>query len=50
MGQCDYLEARDMNLEAVVAKGMWIKGQNLKSFKQIKKLFYQDIAHDILGK
>ncbi len=50
MGQCDYLEARDMNLEAVVAKGMWIKGQNLKSFKQIKKLFYQDRAHDILGK
>lgn len=49
-GKCNYLEARDMNIEAVVAKVMWILGLELDEFNTQKELFYHEINHDILGK
>ncbi len=41
------LEARDMNLEAVVTKLMWTVG-NFGDFEQIKNNFYKQINRDIL--
>ncbi|MCI8996800.1 MAG: asparaginase [Lachnospiraceae bacterium] len=42
------LEARDMTLEAVLAKMMWILGQNLTGFGEIEKLFYERIGQDTI--
>ncbi|MEG1917776.1 MAG: asparaginase, partial [Oscillospiraceae bacterium] len=41
------LEAYDMTTEAVVAKLMWILGQT-RAKKEIERLFYTPVAHDIL--
>ena len=42
------LEARDMTLEAVLAKMMWILGQTLTGFGEIEKLFYERIGQDTI--
>ncbi|MCI8417281.1 MAG: asparaginase [Lachnospiraceae bacterium] len=42
------LEARDMTLEAVLTKMMWILGLGLQSFGEIEKLFYQQIGYDTM--
>lgn len=41
------LEAREMNLEAVLTKMMWILGQNPEDFEQIRDAFYRRINFDI---
>lgn len=43
-----FLEAYDMNFEAVFTKLMWILGQNPGSFAEIRSLFYQKINYDVL--
>ena len=40
------LEARDMTLEAVLAKMMWILGQRPSGFEEIENLFYKRIGYD----
>lgn len=45
--QLGVLEAYDMTTEAVVGKLMWILGQT-KDPEQIRRLFYQPVASDIL--
>lgn len=47
-GRIPYLEAYDMNFEAVYAKLMWILGMGEKSFSDIETLFYKKINYDIL--
>ncbi len=47
-GRIPYLEAYDMNFEAVFTKMMWIMGMGELSFKEIKELFYGQVNHDIL--
>ncbi len=41
------LEARDMNLEAVVTKLMWTLG-NTQNFEQVQNYFYKTINRDLL--
>jgi len=41
------LEAREMNLEAVLTKLMWILGRNPQNFNEIRDAFYQRINFDI---
>lgn len=41
------LEAREMNLEAVLTKLMWILGQQPESFEEIREAFYSRINFDI---
>lgn len=41
------LEAREMNLEAVLTKLMWILGRNPENFNEIRDAFYQRINFDI---
>lgn len=48
-GKIRYLEAKDMNLEAVVTKSMWIMGKKPKSWDEIEALFYRTINYDILA-
>lgn len=43
----ELIEAYNMTLEAVVTKLMWILAQT-KEAKQVRKLFYQEVNHDIL--
>ena len=42
------LEARDMTLEAVLAKMMWILGQKPTGFGEIEELFYERIGQDTI--
>ncbi len=46
-----YLESRDMNLETILAKIMWIlgTGRGEMSFEEIEKLFYDPVEYDVLG-
>ena len=44
-----YLEAKDMNLEAVFAKVAWILGKKPSSWQEIEELFYSNVNFDILG-
>lgn len=48
-GEMPYLEAKDMNLEAVFAKVAWILGKKPSSWKEIEELFYSNVNFDILG-
>lgn len=48
-GKIRYLEAKDMNLEAVVTKSMWIMGKKPASWEEIETLFYRTINYDILA-
>ena len=41
------LEAREMNLEAVLTKLMWILGQEPENFDQIRDAFYRRVNFDI---
>lgn len=43
-----YLEAYDMNFEAVFTKIMWIMGLGALSFQKIEQLFYKKINYDVL--
>lgn len=47
-GRIPYLEAYDMNFEAVFTKIMWIMGMGKLSFPEIQALFYSKINYDIL--
>ena len=44
----DVLEARDMTLEAVVTKLMWILGDRPGSWEEISRRFYEPVALDTL--
>lgn len=41
------LEAREMNLEAVLTKLMWILGQEPENFCQIRDAFYRRVNYDL---
>ena len=47
-GRIPYLEAYDMNFEAVFTKLMWILGIGNVSFQEIERLFYKKINYDQL--
>lgn len=47
-GRIPYLEAYDMNFEAVFTKIMWIMGLGELSFPEIEALFYSKINYDVL--
>lgn len=47
-GRIPYLEAYDMNFEAVFTKIMWIMGMGELSFPEIQALFYSKINYDVL--
>lgn len=47
-GRFPYLEAYDMNFEAVFTKIMWIMGLGELSFPEIEALFYSKINYDVL--
>ena len=47
-GRIPYLEAYDMNFEAVITKIMWIMGMGELSFPEIQALFYSKINNDVL--
>lgn len=47
-GSFPYLEAYDMNFEAVFTKIMWIMGLGQLSFPEIEALFYSKINYDVL--
>lgn len=47
-GRVRYLETRDMNLETVLAKIMWILGKEDLSYKEIETLFYTPMNFDLL--
>lgn len=47
-GRIPYLEAYDMNFEAVFTKIMWIMGMGEMSFPEIQALFYSKINYDVL--
>lgn len=47
-GRFPYLEAYDMNFEAVFTKIMWIMGLGELSFQETEALFYSKINYDIL--
>lgn len=47
-GRFPYLEAYDMNFEAVFTKIMWIMGLGELSFSEIEKQFYGKINFDVL--
>ena len=47
--KCEYdlLESFDMTIESVITKMMWILGQT-SDIKEIKRLFYTPVYHDLL--
>ena len=45
--QFKILEAKDMTLEAVIAKTMWILGKT-KDRKEFREIFYTTVNHDLL--
>lgn len=47
-GRIPYLEAYDMNFEAVFTKIMWILGMGEMSFTEIEALFYSKVNYDVL--
>lgn len=47
-GRFPFLEAYDMNFEAVFAKIMWIMGLGKLTFQEIERLFYSRINHDVI--
>lgn len=42
------IESYDMTLEATITKLMWIMGQNISSYEEMKKLFYKRINFDTI--
>lgn len=47
-GRVRYLESRDMNLETVLAKIMWVLGIKGLTYAEIESLFYAPMNFDIL--
>ena len=47
-GSFEILEGRDMTLEAIVAKLMWILADRGQSWEDLQKRFYEPIARDML--
>ena len=47
-GSFEILEGRDMTLEAIVAKLMWILADKGQSWEEIQRKFYEPIAKDML--
>lgn len=47
-GNFPYLQAYDMNFEAVLTKIMWIMGMGELSFAEIEDFFYSKINYDVL--
>ena len=47
-GSFEILEGRDMTLEAIVAKLMWILADRGQSWEDLQKRFYEPIAKDML--
>lgn len=47
-GRVKYLETKDMNLETVLAKMMWILGKKNLSYGEIENLFYTPMNFDLL--
>ena len=47
-GRFPFLEAYDMNFEAVFTKIMWIMGQKGLTFSEIERLFYTKVNQDLL--
>lgn len=47
-GSFEILEGRDMTLEAIVAKLMWILADRGQSWAELQKRFYEPIARDML--
>lgn len=47
-GRIPYLEAYDMNFEAVFTKSMWILGMGEMSFPEIQACFYSKVNFDVL--
>ena len=47
-GRVRYLETRDMNLETVLAKIMWILGKKNLNYEEIETLFYTSMNFDLL--
>jgi len=47
-GSFEILEGRDMTLEAIVAKLMWILADRGQSWEGLQKRFYEPIAKDML--
>ena len=47
-GSFEILEGRDMTLEAIVAKLMWILADRDQKWDDIQRRFYEQIAKDIL--
>jgi len=47
-GSFEILEGRDMTLEAIVAKLMWILADRGQSWEELQKRFYEPIAKDML--
>ncbi len=45
---CRFLESYDMTLESVIAKLMWILGNDAVSGAKIEELFYKKINYDII--
>ena len=42
------IEAYDMTFEATITKLMWILGQGVTDYGDIRRLFYTEINHDTL--
>ena len=47
-GRIPYLEAYDMNFEAVFTKSMWILGMGEMTFPEIQACFYSKVNYDVL--
>ena len=47
-GSFEILEGRDMTLEAIVAKLMWVLADKGQSWEEIQRKFYEPIAKDML--
>ena len=48
IGSFEILEGRDMTLEAIVAKLMWILANRGQSWEEIQRRFYEPVARDTL--
>lgn len=48
-GRFPFLEAYDMNFEAVFTKIMWIMGLGKLTFQEIEALFYSKINYDVIS-
>ena len=45
---CRILESYDMTLEAVIAKAMWMLGENNRGKRSIEEVFYKKVNYDMI--